>query len=978
MPTIVRAQKVVTDHAIEDSVLQMISGLKSNNSLRDTDIIVIPIEPSVAAKQILGIELQDDIDETKKESFLSDSVKANGYISQTVTNGNNKNLSQNTLTDLKVSTTFGNDIKISAQIQDANMPVDNDGSTNQISELSSAVLSLQKDSTIFSAGDIMISQNNSQLFNFQKKIKGFDIVSVNNLNSKQDTLSVKADFAVTKGKFRRQEFTGTDNSQGPYYLSDNLGNTVIVLIGTESVYLDGNLLTRGADMDYEIDYNLGTIEFNIKHVITSQSSIVVDFEYQESFYNNYFLYAEAGIKRKKSNFKIGYMSEFDAVGSAEQLSDSEILKMQESDYDVSEVNIGDTIVACPYRKDFLLLNAGFDCFHAFDLDIENVLCQDVKNKLSLNKKSDKSFASSVTAYRNFYNSDSTTNFSISLNTKFFSENFVPLLTDKSVDFLDLWNLESYESGHQEAFTTLEMNFRKKSFSTNAKFLTADISEVMNGKGVEFSLGNSKTRYNYGINTLYYQDIQTDKEFKHSDIDVFGELNFKPFVLGFDFLQSQNYLGGEVDSANLNYRDFCFYINNSDSSNLNWKISVNNRQTFIDFAMKDNFGSSKYVSAELSTKKSDIYKFKFLEILKKTDNNGENFTSLTGRLENRLLLWKKQLIISANQESGCGTQEQMSYKFIKTSAGNGYFVWNDYNGDGVEDLNEFEKSFYKTDADYVKYFLHTGKYFNTIVNKINFDVRFKGKLSDTKFSKISSRFDLSAFYDIQTKGSLKSGNAFFYGDSLIQKSLNQNYKSKLMLTKFLWAGDNFSKSESQRLTFYGNEVNETKSNEIFVETSFLNFFVTEKYILKHTNYFSEFFSDKNYQIQAKVYHTEIKYNFDFGLSPGMAYINQTKENINDSLLIKLYSLEFYLNFVSEQKGAVSMNFKFVNNPDCHVESGSVLYQMLEGLSVGRNFVFNLNTSYMLTKHLQLNLCYEMRKSQTSKPLHVGSMELKMVF
>ena len=107
-------------------------------------------------------------------------------------------------------------------------------------------------------------------------------------------------------------------------------------------------------------------------------------------------------------------------------------------------------------------------------------------------------------------------------------------------------------------------------------------------------------------------------------------------------------------------------------------------------------------------------------------------------------------------------------------------------------------------------------------------------------------------------------------------------------------------------------------------------------------------------------------------------NQTKENINDSLLIKLYSLEFYLNFVSEQKGAVSMNFKFVNNPDCHVESGSVLYQMLEGLSVGRNFVFNLNTSYMLTKHLQLNLCYEMRKSQTSKTLHVGSMELKMVF
>ncbi len=234
------SQKIVTDSVVSDSVLNLISNISKTSQLRDTNIIVVRLEPSDIAKKILGIENSEQILETENNSAFFDSVETSGYISQTLTNGNTKNLSQNTQTDLKISTTVYDDVKISAAIQDFNMPVDDEGTTSQVSELSAAVITLQKDSTQISVGDLLIKQTDSQLFNFQKKIKGFDFSTVNNINQ-HDTLSIKTDFAITKGKYRRQEFVGTDNSQGPYYLYDDKGNTVIVLIGTETVYLNGKI-----------------------------------------------------------------------------------------------------------------------------------------------------------------------------------------------------------------------------------------------------------------------------------------------------------------------------------------------------------------------------------------------------------------------------------------------------------------------------------------------------------------------------------------------------------------------------------------------------------------------------------------------------------------------------------------------------------------------------------------------------------------
>ena len=90
---------------------------------------------------------------------------------------------------------------------------------------------------------------------------------------------------VAKGKFASIDLVPLDNVQGPYRLSGPNGEQyLIVLAGSERVYLDGRLQTRGFDYDYTIDYNLAEVTFSPRHLITKNTRLKVDFEYSDLNY----------------------------------------------------------------------------------------------------------------------------------------------------------------------------------------------------------------------------------------------------------------------------------------------------------------------------------------------------------------------------------------------------------------------------------------------------------------------------------------------------------------------------------------------------------------------------------------------------------------------------------------------------------------------------------------------------------------------
>jgi hypothetical protein len=78
----------------------------------------------------------------------------------------------------------------------------------------------------------------------------------------------------------------------------------MVLAGTEKVWLDGRLLTRGESNDYIIDYSTAEITFMTRQIITAESRISVDFQYSDLIYQKNIYLASSSASLLNDKFKI--------------------------------------------------------------------------------------------------------------------------------------------------------------------------------------------------------------------------------------------------------------------------------------------------------------------------------------------------------------------------------------------------------------------------------------------------------------------------------------------------------------------------------------------------------------------------------------------------------------------------------------------------------------------------------------------------
>ena len=230
------------------------------------------------------------------------------YRGLAITSGRGVNLTGGL--NLRMQGELAPGVFLNGSVTDQDLPVQVQGDTRTLKELDQVRLALNSRRGGVEMGDIALRSRHGRFASFDRKLEGM------RLHYQDEQWGFEGALGSTPGRYRSQAFRGNDGRQGPYPLTSAEGSrTVIVLAGTERVWLNGERMQGGEGQDYTIDYSAGEISFTPRHTIRSDSRILVDFEYTDLVYDRSTAYLAADWRGERAGITLTAFRERDDLES---------------------------------------------------------------------------------------------------------------------------------------------------------------------------------------------------------------------------------------------------------------------------------------------------------------------------------------------------------------------------------------------------------------------------------------------------------------------------------------------------------------------------------------------------------------------------------------------------------------------------------------------------------------------------------------
>ncbi len=246
--------------------------------------------------------------------FGSSQLNRTGSISRGVGFGNAQDLTVNSTMSLQLNGKLNDRIGIMASVSDDNIPIQPEGNTATLQEFDQVFIQLYDERSKLTAGDFFLSKPNGYFTTYYKRGQGASFTTELPINKDESVVVyTETSAALSRGKFARNLINGQEGNQGPYRLSGNENELFIVIMaGTERVFIDGREMQRGQENDYVIDYNTAEITFTARQLINKDKRIAVEFQYTDANYARSMMQTATGIKSDRYHFYVNYFSEQDA------------------------------------------------------------------------------------------------------------------------------------------------------------------------------------------------------------------------------------------------------------------------------------------------------------------------------------------------------------------------------------------------------------------------------------------------------------------------------------------------------------------------------------------------------------------------------------------------------------------------------------------------------------------------------------------